>query len=148
MPIVNQYKVTEDNPKDHKTIDTDTGIYITVTEERPFNPPLYSFLLVDGDFEILFECPFREKEYGVNSESGLRDIDVVYSLHSFLISGTPKKRNYLQIFKDLLAVHGRYYRIGEKKFKVNTRAVLEYSPEIEEKILKKTGNQASGGETN
>lgn len=102
MPIINE--IDEENPKNNRTIDTDTGGYLQHIDENLYEG-IVIFHYMEKDSKILINTYFSNK---INEEKKSIIVLIMLIHVSFLV------RQREKIIRDLLEVHGVYYRRREK----------------------------------
>ncbi|MEO1205434.1 MAG: hypothetical protein AAFV45_03810 [Pseudomonadota bacterium] len=122
MPIINQ--IDEANPKNNRTLDTETGVYLVFREHNgPSRTDIYD--IYDEDYHLVI---FSEVD-GVNDEENrlshsnhkiqqiriLRGTDFTFAptpspgtIHS---PPPPNRQGYDLLIANLLSAHGSYYGI-------------------------------------
>ncbi len=97
MVIINEKD--EQNPKNSRTIDTDTGVFLEKTGYRG-NEALVFFEVTDGDFSFRFETELEFRDTDSGEKLGF------YKLHNVYPS---VGRKYMDIVRNLLKVFNTSY---------------------------------------
>lgn len=119
MPIINE--IDEENPKNNRTIDTETGVYLQHIDENLYEG-IVIFHYMEKDSKILINTYFSNK---INEEKKINDC--TYYVNSCEFFGAATRKNYSKIIRDLLEVHGVYYRRREKFENLKQEVRVEFT---------------------
>lgn len=126
MTIVNE--IDEENSKNNRTIDTETGVYLKETKYSAKEHEMF-FSVTDGEtvFNIYAEAwsEFNESREVLNCTYKAINIDFY---------GAPKRKNYCELIMRLIEQYGWHYRSGEKKYGHRVYAKFGLKPLALEKL--------------
>lgn len=124
--IVNQ--IDEKDPENNKTIDTKSGVYLSPSDAYP-GDRTYCFDVRDGDtqFDLI-----TEKNGTIDEDKN--EYYVSYRLDNVNIYGKPNRRGYVKLIKNLLNVHGNFFRSSERRFGTVQHVKVDVSPGVIAKI--------------
>ena len=132
MPIINE--IDEENAQNSRTINTDTGVYLTYGGANGWER-VANFTLCDSDAELTIFVEFSNK---LDEENKTNKYKYLITKIDFI--GSPNKKGYSEIISQLLNTHGWNYRKNEKKFGNIQSVDIDFKPQVVEKLNKKSTN--------
>jgi len=110
MPIINE--IDEDNKKNNRTIDTETGIYLTVNA-HDIRDHMYQFSLFEKEKKII-EL-WSTVSWKIDDENKIISNQHYIGGATFYTAGAEKK--YISIITKILEEHGRGFKAAERRGK-------------------------------
>lgn len=121
MPIINE--IDEENPKNNRTIDTDTGVYLKYVEANGWDR-IAIFDIVDGETKIKIYADFSNK---IDEEKKINHISYEASIDP--LGGLPRRDHYADLIRRLFEVHGWRCRADERKFGNEEQVLFNFKPQ-------------------
>ncbi len=122
MPIINEFD--EENPKNSRTVDTETGIYLRYLSEN-LHERVANFHIIDEEtilnLHVFFSNTIDEEE---------KNNDCYYEICTLDFSGIPKRKGYVNEIRRLFEMHGIYYRRRENFEDLKQNVIVDFRPDV------------------
>jgi len=129
MPIINE--IDEENPKNSRTIDTDTGVYLKL-DFHHLRERLYGLSLYEKDVKVM-EIQ-STLSTSINEEKKMAFNHHFIGVVVFLSRGNQKK--YVSLIEKLLKIHGRNFMFNNRYSQYKEHTQISFINNTDEIIRK------------